>query len=219
MSAAAEIPEGLPEALPEGERLLWQGRPATLPLAIEAFHLRKVAAYFGLLLAWRFGSRLHDGLPAGEALAYAAWILPLAAGALALIAILAFATARTTIYTVTSRRVVLRIGVALQMTVNLPLSIVESAAVKRRADGSGDIALRLEPGVRAAYLVLWPHVRRWRFTRPEPSLRSVPDVAGVADLLSEALAATAVPEIQPERAQPAPAPKSRRPAALQPRVA
>jgi hypothetical protein len=190
------IPEGLPEALPAGETLLWQGRPRWQSLAVDAFHVRKVAVYFGLLFAWRFGSSLYDGMPVLEAATYAAWILPLAAAAIVLLCVLAWFSAWTTVYTVTSKRVVMRVGIALQMTINLPYRIVESASLKLRADGSGDIALRLEPGVRAAYLVLWPHVRRWRFTRPEPSLRSVPEARRVADLMSEALAATA-PEAAP----------------------
>lgn len=217
---AGRVPEGLPEALPAGEKLLWQGRPDWRALATDAFHLRKVAVYFGLLFAWRLGSRLHDGTTFGDALGYAAFILPIAAAGLVILAVLAWATARTTVYTVTSRRIVMRIGVALQMTVNLPFKVVESAGLRARPDGTGDIALRLEPGVRAAYLALWPHVRRWRFTRPEPSLRSVPDARTVADLLSEALAATAVEPVLREKAGAAATPAADLPVgALRPRVA
>jgi hypothetical protein len=45
------------------------------------------------------------------------------------------------------------------------------------------------PGKRLAYLVLWPHVRPWRLQAPQPMLRAIDDVAAVADLLAEALAA------------------------------
>lgn len=183
---------GLPEELPAGERLLWQGSPDWRGLAVDAFHARKVAWYFLGLAVWRFASARYDGASLADSAAYAAWILPIGAAGVALLVVLAYLSARTTIYTLTSKRLVMRIGIALQMTVNVPFRVVESAGLKLRANGVGDLALRLEPGKRAAYLVLWPHVRRWRFTRPEPALRSVPNARRIADLLSEALAATSL---------------------------
>ena len=48
---------GLPEPLPHGERILWQGAPAWGSIARRVFHLRKVALYFGVLLAWTVASR------------------------------------------------------------------------------------------------------------------------------------------------------------------
>ena len=41
---------GLPAMLPPGERLLWQGNPAWRSLAIRAYHVRKVALYFAVLV-------------------------------------------------------------------------------------------------------------------------------------------------------------------------
>ena len=71
------IPEGLPDHLPEGEQLLWQmiGKPDWQRLAINAFHVRKVAAYFaGLILAqgaWKLshGAAISDALQAVPKLA------------------------------------------------------------------------------------------------------------------------------------------------------
>ena len=42
---------GLPEPLPRGERLLWQGAPDWRVLAVAAFHIRKLAIYFAAMLA------------------------------------------------------------------------------------------------------------------------------------------------------------------------
>jgi len=36
------------------------------------------------------------------------------------------------------------------------------------------------------YMLLWPHARPWRFARPQPMLRSVPDAQAVAAMLAEA---------------------------------
>ena len=39
------------------------------------------------------------------------------------------------------------------------------------------------------YLLLWPHARPWRFSRPQPMLRALPGVAQVAETLAAAVAA------------------------------
>jgi hypothetical protein len=46
-----EAAPGLPSDLPPGERVVWQGAPDWKRLAIHAFHVRKVALYFALMLA------------------------------------------------------------------------------------------------------------------------------------------------------------------------
>lgn len=181
--------KGLPERLPTGEALLWQGAPRWQTLAVRVFHVRKVAIYFGLLAAWRVAEGYAGGdAPAGVALSVGLLAL-VAAAAGALLSLLAWLNARATVYTITDRRVVLRIGVALPMMVNLPLRLVESAAWRGHANGVGDVSLALPRGERVAYLHLWPHARPWRMARPEPTLRAVPALA--AKVLGAALAASA----------------------------
>ncbi len=184
------VPEGLPDHLPAGERMLWQGRPAAWPLTVHALRFHWVAGYFAVLLAWRFVAFLSDGAGVVQAARDAAWIAPLAAAALGLLALLGWASARSARYTVTDRRVVMRVGIALSVTINLPYRVIDGASVRRNRDGSGDIAFQLEPGTRAAYLVLWPHARAFRYARPEPMLRAIPDVDAVAAKVSAALGAT-----------------------------
>jgi len=41
---------GLPERLPRDEHILWQGSPDVATLAKSAFHLRKLVAYFCILV-------------------------------------------------------------------------------------------------------------------------------------------------------------------------
>jgi len=198
------LPGGLPGPLPQGELLLWQGRPDWRSLARRAFHVRKVAAYFAFLLAWSAIDATYDGAPALAALEGALRLLPLAAAGLALLGLLAWLSARNAVYTITSRRVVLRIGIALPITLNIPFRIVAGAALRRHADGTGDIPLTLAGDDRAAFLVLWPHVRPWRVARPEPMLRAVPDAEAVARLLAAALGQAAGGEVAAARPQPAP---------------
>ncbi len=191
MSTPAEKIRGVYDPLPEGERVLWQGAPDWRRLAVSAFHVRKVALYFAVLLAWKLAADLYDGSSMAQAAAGSLWLVLVAACAAGLLALLAWLSARTTIYAVTNRRVFLRVGIALPIFVNLPFTGIDAAALRLDADGSGDIPLKLKGGVRLAYLHLWPHARAWRLRHPEPTLRSVPDAAGVAQTLSRALAAAA----------------------------
>lgn len=183
--------KGLPEPLPEGEHLLWQGGPRWQSLAVHAFHVRKVAIYFGLLAAWRVLAAMHDGQGPADFGTSLAWLLLFGTAGVGLLTLLAWLNGRATVYTITSRRLVLRIGVALPMMVNIPFRLVDSAALRVFGDGTGDVPLVLNRGSRVGYLHLWPHVRPWRMARPQPSLRAVADAPAVAKILSEALAASA----------------------------
>ncbi|WP_439580230.1 photosynthetic complex putative assembly protein PuhB [Elioraea sp.] len=182
---------GIPGRLPEGERLLWQGAPAWWPLAVRAYRVRAVAIYFAILAAFGFVASLRDGLTAGEALFGLVPLILLACTAVGMLTLLAWLSARATVYSVTTRRVILQGGVALPVSVNLPFAVVGSASVRLHGDGTGDIALCLVPPHRVSYALMWPHVRPWHFSAPEPSLRMIRAPAELAQLLSRALAAAA----------------------------
>jgi Bacterial PH domain len=95
----------------------------------------------------------------------------------------AWGVSRTTLYTLTNRRLVLRIGVALNKCVNLPLAEIETADLKILGDGHGDIVLSLKGPPRLGYILLWPHARSLRFVRPKPMLRAIPEAQDFAQLL------------------------------------
>jgi len=187
-----EAEYGLPEPLPRGERLLWQGGPDGRRLAVEALHWRKLAIYFAILLAWRAENVLAGGGTPLQAAVASAWLLPLAVFAIGIALTLATLVRRTTVYTLTDRRVVMRIGIVLTMTLNLPLRQIDAAALRPGRDGHGDIALTLAPGVRIGYVHLWPHARPWQVRWPQPMLRALPHASEVATLLADALRATAI---------------------------
>jgi Bacterial PH domain len=197
---------GLPEPLPAGERLLWQGSPDWRVMAREAMHLRALSIYFAVLLAWRFATVLSNGGGAIDAALAVLWLLPLALAALAMLAALAWLVSRTAVYTLTDRRVVMRIGVVLSITFNLPYSKIDAASLRLNRDGSGDVGLLLDEADRIAYVHLWPHARPWHLKRTQPMLRALADARAVAGILSTALAdsagvaRTSVPAIAaPER--------------------
>lgn len=184
-----EPTRGLPEALPEGERILWQGAPSWRALAQHAFHVRRLTLYFGLLVVLQAVVQIWSGADLATTMASALTVAPLAVFAIAIVTLVAWANARAAVYTITNRRVVMRFGVALPMSINLPFSKVKSAAVRHHADGVGDIPLQMADDTLVSFPVLWPFVRPWRLSATEPMLRAVPDVAEVAEILGDALAA------------------------------
>jgi len=176
---------GLPEKLPQGEYILWQGAPDPHALAREALSLRWVAGYFVVLVVWRIVASSAD-FPLGEAVLHAVPLVLLGLLGSGIIYLIAWAQARSTIYTLTNKRVAMRIGVALTMTLNLPYVCIGTAQLRPGARGTGTIAFELIGGSRLSYLMTWPHVRPWRFARTQPALRCIPDAAKVAAMFAEA---------------------------------
>lgn len=172
---------GLPGRLPPGEVIIWQGTPDWRGVARGVFHTRLVAIWFVVVASFAF-------VAGGTGLMGAITTLGVAVLGLALLAVLARLQAKSTIYTLTNKRVVLRFGVALPKCVNVPLSLVGSADAKPA--GAGMVDVSLTPTVRfpLAYLQMWPHVRPWKFGSPQPMLRSVPEafVPVLADALVKA---------------------------------
>ena len=179
---------GVREALPTGERVLWRGRPRRALVARHVLHARLVGVYFLLTAGW-WAARTAPSLPMTRALPLLA--LQLALGGFVLLLLHGYAgmTARATEYVVTSRRVVLRVGAVLPVTVNVPLALVAAAGVRRFRDGSGQILLTLDRHVRVSWWLLWPNVRPGRLRWPEPLLRGLDDVDAAAAALRDAAAA------------------------------
>lgn len=179
-----EAAPGLPEPLPRGERLIWQGSPDWVPLAIYAFHVRKLAIYFAAMLGLQ--AVYLSGDPQAALLRPLLTSAVMAALALLLLGATAWFAARTTLYTLTDRRIVMRIGVVLTLTLNLPLRQIAGASFRPLADGHGDIALSLAGKDRIAFLNLWPHARPWQLKNPQPSLRCLPGAAAVGERIQQA---------------------------------
>ena len=190
---------GLPGLLPPGERILWQGSPDRRALARTAFHTRLIAGYFGALSMVALAFALPNGGWTGVLMTASLGIV-----GVALLHLLAWGSARTTIYTLTNRRIVMRIGIAVPKCINLPLGTIASVDLAARADGTGDLPLTLIGPPKLGFLALWPHARPWRISQPQPMLRSVPDANAVAAIIARTCLAigaderAAVPE--PQRA-------------------
>lgn len=179
----------LPEDIPPGERVLWFGRPNWIALYRSAYRADVVAGYFLLLGTWNVIEA--SSLGAGAAMIAGARVLGIGLAALALLALLAWSSARTALFVITSRRVVMKIGVALQIFYNLPFSRIRNAALRVDKNGTGELALQLTQDKRIGYLNLWPFARSFHFANPEPALRGLAQPQQVADILARALAAAA----------------------------
>lgn len=201
---------GIPFPLPPGERIRWQGAPSVRSLAIHGFHARKVAGYFTVLAIWRLLVMVYDGRPAPDVAGAAAWLLLLGSAAVGVSWLLAKWCAATTIYAITDRRVVMKIGMVVSSIINVPFRQIHRADWRGFADGTGDIVLAVPPADAPPYWHMWPHARPWRWARTEPALRSVPEAAHVAALLQEAAmtisAQAAVPAEPAMRVRTAPEP-------------
>jgi hypothetical protein len=181
---------GLPGRLPEDETLLWQGAPEWRSLARYAFRVRIVGGYFAALVALRVGASLVAGHGLGFALGTGVTGVSLGCAALAMFVAFSIMIARTTTYSITSKRLVITYGMALPKSVNLPFSRIEAADLKVNPTGTGDIALRLPREVRLSYLLLWPHVRAGKSGRAEPVLRGIAAPQDVAGILATAIGQT-----------------------------
>jgi hypothetical protein len=178
-----EAAPGLPEPLPASEKILWQGSPDWRVLGNEAFHLKTLSIYFALMVALQALLSWDATLGLSKNLMALMTSTLLACVALGLLALTAWLSASTTLYTITDKRIVMRIGIVLTLTFNLPFSRIQAAQIKNSKNGKGNIAVDLQGPDRIAYLHLWPHARPWHLKQPQPMLRALPEVANVGSLL------------------------------------
>lgn len=162
------------------ERVLWKGRPQIALLARTAFHARKAGAYMAALVVIALVLGRNDA-------ALVAAVLGMALSAI--LHLLAWASARSTLYILTDTRLILRIGIAIETRINIPLKQITAAHLAvQTGDGHGDIAFELAGERLLGTLLLWPHVRPWRYAMPQPMLRAVPQAAALAQMIAEARA-------------------------------
>ena len=165
---------GLPGIPPPGERILWQGSPEWRALARNAFHTRLIAGYFALLLGWAVLAAASNGT--GD-LTGVITTAVLGVIVIVLLHLLAWGSARSTIYTLTNRRIVLRIGIAVPKCINLPLGMIASVDLAVREDGTGDLPLTLSGAEQARAVENHPVGARNRQALQSPQ-QVAPESAG-----------------------------------------
>ncbi len=178
---------GLPERPPAGEHILWQGSPSWWQLSKEVFHIRLVGVYLLGLMVWRAHTRMLNGGDVHVAAASILALLPFALVGVGLLVLMALLYSRSTVYTITTRRIVIRTGIAITLAVNIPFKQIGSANLRLSGGRHGNIILSTLGDERIAYATLWPSVRPLRVSKPEPMLRGIEDAEGVATLLAKAV--------------------------------
>jgi hypothetical protein len=189
-SAAPVYIRGVPHPLPADEQLLWEGAPDGSLVARHVFHRMFVLGYFVLVTGW-WAVNTVGTVDSADFLSMLAVRTLLGVLVMGIFEFLARAVARTSVYAITSKRVVLKLGVVLPMTINVPLSALRDAGVARFRDGSGQLSLSLLPEQRLAYIALWPHCRVFSVNQPQPLLRGLTNPDEVANVLRDAIVADA----------------------------
>jgi hypothetical protein len=181
--------EGIDEALPPGEVLLWQGRPDLRTLTFRVLHLRAVLIYWlvvagGFVLASLFTDRGTGALAADLV-----WLVVVGMVGAGILYGLAAAIRKSTTYALTDRRLVIRLGVALPSVFNLPLDQVDSVDLRALGGGMGDLVFTPAGTDRVGWLFLWPHAKPWALRDPLPAFRALADAEAVGRQVAAAVAA------------------------------
>jgi hypothetical protein len=177
---------GLPAELPHGERILWQGAPNWRSLAKAAMKIHWLIAYFAALVVVRLSLAIAGG-ELGSASFELLQMIALFLLCLGLVASFAWLHARATVYTITTRRVVMRFGVVISMAWNLPFKRLAAADLVVRDDDDGDIVLELTKEERVRRIYFWPHVAPRHYFKPRPAFRAIAEPNAVARCLREAV--------------------------------
>ena len=184
MSENEERLLALPEELPVGENVLWQGQPDFRSSLKRLFLLPHLLFYFLLLfISFFLFETMEYGLK--YSVVQLASNLLLAGLAVVLFMGLCYLTVTTTKYTLTDKRLVMRVGIVLTVTFNIPYKKISSADHKVYSDGTGDISVDLTPPNKIAYVHLWPHCRPFHFGSPRPRLTCISEVEKVAKVFRE----------------------------------
>mgnify|MGYP005841501657 CR=1 FL=1 len=198
---------GLPAPLPADETVLWQGAPLWREFAVTGFHVRKLLIYFTVLLLLRIWMVADASAALVDVALAASWFVLLGATAIGILLLMAWLIERTTVYTITNKRLLMRIGVTLPMTINVPFSKIIRVDLRLHGDdqggassadlSTGDITIALAASEKLSYVVMWPHVKPWSFSRTEAMLRVVPAARQVAEMLANAIAEAKQDKRQP----------------------
>ena len=182
--AAPDGALGLSENLPNGEQLVWQGQPERRALATRAMYLKYIAFYLVALIAARTGYLILDGESVATWSGMLVWQVLASAFVMLLIVGLAAVYSRTTRYSLTNERLIIKTGAAITIHINLPLQQIIGADLREYSDDTGDITLQVSQADKLYWLLMWPNVRSWWVRPLRPVLRGLKDAPTVAHLLA-----------------------------------
>ena len=159
-----EAPKNILDAIPDGESILWKGKPSLWGFSWNLFGLKWIAAYLFILLMVSilrvFVSDFYT--------AFFVDFLPFfSSGVFASIILFGLAAVQTfsTVYVITEKRVIIKTGAALSFLISMPFKKIKGINLQKRRGSIGTISFELFSEKRVPYTSCWPSVRPWKFKK------------------------------------------------------
>ena len=183
-----EVHKNILDAIPEGESILWQGKPSFWGFSWYFFGL-KLLAFYLIILSVVFAARLTV---TDFFTAFVVDFLPfLLSGILTSCILMALAKiqSQSSVYIITENRVIIKSGAALSFLISMPFKKIKAVNLQKRKGSLGTISFELNSGKRVPYISCWPSVRPWRFKKTEPAFSCIENVDEVATILRKSVMA------------------------------
>ena len=177
-----EAPKNILDAIPNGESILWKGRPSLWGFSWNLFGLKWITLYLSMLsivsVARFFASDFYTAF-------YVDFLPFFLSGIFASIILIGLAATQTysTVYIITENRVIIKTGAALSFLISMPFKKIKEVNLQKRGASIGTISFELLSEKRVPYISCWPSVRPWKFKRTQPAFSCIGSVDEVATIL------------------------------------
>ena len=177
-----EAPKNILDAIPNGESILWKGRPSLWGFSWNLFGLKWITLYLSILsivsVARFFASDFYTAF-------YVDFLPFFLSGIFASIILIGLAATQTysTVYIITENRVIIKTGAALSFLISMPFKKIKEVNLQKRGASIGTISVELLSEKRVPYISCWPSVRPWKFKRTQPAFSCIGSVDEVATIL------------------------------------
>ena len=177
-----EAPKNILDAIPNGESILWKGRPSLWGFSYNLFGLKWITLYLSILsivsVARFFASDFYTAF-------YVDFLPFFLSGIFASIILIGLAATQTysTVYIITENRVIIKTGAALSFLISMPFKKIKEVNLQKRGASIGTISFELLSEKRVPYISCWPSVRPWKFKRTQPAFSCIGSVDEVATIL------------------------------------
>ena len=178
-------PKDVLSVIPEGDEIIWHGRPDVRRFSLSALGLKYILLYLLVVTVFNLQKSFGTITPFTFLQIMFPYIVSCCL-ALVLLVLVGLSQIYPTLYVVTSKRVIIKSGFALIFMLNVPFDKIENIDKKVFNDGCGDISFKLISSKRVPFFAGWPSVRPWYFNNPEPTFRCIPNVNLVALELANA---------------------------------
>mgnify|MGYP001213734411 CR=1 FL=1 len=178
-------PKDVLSIIPEDENVIWHGRPDLRRFSISALGLRYLILYLLVVSLTTFFSN-YGNLSLSIFLQMMFPYVICCCLAAIIMVMIGISQVIPTVYVITSKRIIIKSGLALIFMLNVPFDKVANIDKKVFNDGCGDISFKLIGNKRIPFFAGWPSVRPWYFNNPEPTFRCISDVDVVSFKLANA---------------------------------